>query len=116
MGSGAPSKNRRKTHAAHTRTHRSAPGLASRVTGVVQEPPRHRAAAPGSRGHSHAPNSHHASPLPPSQLKRLDYHPGKGVGLFLAKLDRIKERYYFEMEHETSVLFYAPKIRVREGS
>lgn len=49
MGSGAPSKNHRKTHAAHTKTHRSAPGLASRMTGVVQEPPRHRAAAPRSR-------------------------------------------------------------------
>lgn len=83
---------------------------------MVPEPPRHRADAPGSWGHSHAPNAHDASSLPPSQLKRLDYHPGKGVGLFLAKLDRIKERYYFETEHETSVLFYAPKIRVREGS
>ena len=49
MGSGAPSKNHRTTHATHTRTHRSAPGLASRVTGVVQEPPRHGAAAPRSR-------------------------------------------------------------------
>lgn len=46
------------------------------------------------------------------RLKRLDY-PRKGVGLFLAKLNRIKERHYFETEPKTSVPFYVSKNKSR---